>query len=113
MGAGAWDMISGFTYLTLRPGADPAAIHAAAAGVAEEGIVPRQRRGGEAPPLGRQDWRLVGVEDVHLSDADSPLKPGNRAGNARHVHDRRGPGAWNGLHQLHQSRDGRGKPAGP
>ena len=74
--AGAWDMISGFTYLTLRPGADPAAIHAALPQWQKK-AVPRQP--GESP-LGRQGWRLVGVEDVHLSDAESPVKPGIERG---------------------------------
>ncbi|HEX8308240.1 MAG TPA: FtsX-like permease family protein [Allosphingosinicella sp.] len=73
---GAWDMISGFTYLTLRPGADPAAIHAALPEWKKK-VVPRQP--GESP-LGRQDWRLVNVKDVHLSDAESPLKPGIERG---------------------------------
>jgi putative ABC transport system permease protein len=74
---GAWDMISGFTYLTLRPGADPAPIHAALPEWQKK-VVPRQPGGQE--PLGRQDWRLVNVKDVHLSDAESPLKPGIERG---------------------------------
>ncbi|HEX8240764.1 MAG TPA: ABC transporter permease [Allosphingosinicella sp.] len=78
IGAGAWDMISGFTYLTLRPGADPAAIHAALPEWTKK-AVPRQP-GGRESPLGRQAWRLVNVKDVHLSDAETPLKPGIERG---------------------------------
>ncbi|HEX8467435.1 MAG TPA: FtsX-like permease family protein [Allosphingosinicella sp.] len=75
---GAWDMISGFTYLTLRPGADPSPIHAALPEWQKK-VVPRQP-GAQEPPLGRQDWRLVNVKDVHLSDAQTPLKPGIERG---------------------------------
>ena len=76
--AGAWNMISGFTYLTLRPGADPAPIHAALPEWQKK-VVPRQP-GEQEPALGRQDWHLVAIKDVHLSDAESPLKPGIERG---------------------------------
>ena len=75
---GAWDMISGFTYLTLRPGADPAPIHAALPEWQKK-VVPRQP-GGQGPPLATEPWRLVNVKDVHLSDAESPVKPGIERG---------------------------------
>jgi putative ABC transport system permease protein len=68
VGPNAWNTIGGYTYVTLRPGADPAPIHAAMADWKKR-TVPAEP-GSREPPGSRQDWRLVNVRDVHLGEAE-------------------------------------------
>jgi len=74
----AWGWQSGWYYFSLRPGSDPAAIHAAMPGW--------ERRNIEDDVVGNQrindgdetDWRLVNVRDVHLGPAQgATMTPGN------------------------------------
>ncbi|HEX8669148.1 MAG TPA: FtsX-like permease family protein [Allosphingosinicella sp.] len=66
----AWTSIGGFTYVRLRPGADPAAI---VAGLPEwkKRNIPREE-GSTEPPGGRHGWGLVNIRDIHLGKAEGP-----------------------------------------
>lgn len=71
-----WGCISGYVYLKLRPGADPADIQGQLQAW-ERRNIPRDPGGGISEG-DMFDWRLVNVRDVHLSGADGPLeRPGN------------------------------------
>jgi len=74
----AWGWQSGWYYFTLRPGTDPAAIHAA--------LPAWERRNIEDDIIGDQrindgdetDWRLTNIRDVHLGEAQgAEMTPGN------------------------------------
>ena len=71
----SWGDINGWTFLRLRPGADPAQIHAGMAAWRQRHIA-RTDSGGD--PGRGVDWRLVDLADVHLSGAQDPtMTPGN------------------------------------
>ncbi|WP_166037268.1 ABC transporter permease [Sphingosinicella sp. YJ22] len=61
-----WGANSGWTYVTLRPGTDPAAINDNL-GPWEERNIPDQQFGDQMLNQGDfADWRLVNVRDIHL-----------------------------------------------
>ena len=73
-----WGWQSGWYYLTLKPGSDPAAIHAAMPAwekrnIADESFGDRKYNAGDD-----QNYKLVNVRDVHLGEAqDGAATPGN------------------------------------
>ncbi|MDP8993960.1 MAG: ABC transporter permease [Pseudomonadota bacterium] len=75
-----WGWISGWTYVTLRPGTDPATIHDRMAEW-ERRNIPDQTFGERTINQGEiGDWRLANVQDVHLGEAqDGAMTPGNDA----------------------------------
>jgi putative ABC transport system permease protein len=73
-----WGCINGFVYLKLRPGADPRAIERRLPAWERRAIPPTDVGGQQRREGDRYDWRLVNVEDVHLSGASGALeRPGN------------------------------------
>jgi putative ABC transport system permease protein len=73
-----WGCHSGWVWVKLKPGADPAAIEAALPAW-EKRAVPDQNAGEARFNAGdTQDWHLVNVRDVHLGKAqDAAMRPGN------------------------------------
>ena len=73
-----WGWQSGWVYVKLKPGADPAAIMAQMPAW-EKRNIPDQNVGGEHyNPGDDQDWHLVNVRDVHLGEAQNgSMTPGN------------------------------------
>ncbi len=73
-----WGWNSGWNYIQLRDGTDPATIHEAMPGW-EDRNIPDQDFGGRTLNQGDfGDWRLVNVQDVHLGIAQSgSVTPGN------------------------------------
>ena len=69
---------TGWVYLELRPGTDPAAIHAEMPAW-ERRNIPDENAGDATFNQGdQQDYRLVNVSDVHLGQAqESSMTPGN------------------------------------
>jgi putative ABC transport system permease protein len=74
----SWGEISGWNYVRLRPGSDPARIHAALPQWERRNIPPIDFGQGAIDGGQFQDWRLVNMRDVHLSDAQmGTMAPGN------------------------------------
>ncbi|MDQ4086469.1 MAG: ABC transporter permease [Pseudomonadota bacterium] len=74
----SWGEISGWNYVRLRPGTDPARIHAALPQWERRNIPPIDYGQGAIDGGQFQDWRLVNVRNVHLSDAQmGTMAPGN------------------------------------
>jgi putative ABC transport system permease protein len=73
-----WGCINGNVYAKLKPGADPEEIHRQMPAW-EKRNIPRSNVGGTAVGEGDNfDWRLVNVQDVHLSGAEGDIeRPGN------------------------------------
>jgi putative ABC transport system permease protein len=73
-----WGWQSGWYYVALRPGTDPATIHAQMPDW-EKRNIPTRVFGDETYNAGEeQDYRLVNVRDVHLGEAqDASATPGN------------------------------------
>ncbi len=69
-----WACITGTVYVKLRPGATVAPIHAALAAWEKRNIPPEVVGGRKVSEGDQFDWRLVNVQDVHLSGAE-PLSP--------------------------------------
>jgi putative ABC transport system permease protein len=74
----SWNNQGGWVYVKLRPGADVRQISAGLPAW-ERRHIPDDVDGSERTnPGDYQDWRLVNVRDVHLSDAqDATMRPGN------------------------------------
>ncbi|HYW16198.1 MAG TPA: FtsX-like permease family protein [Allosphingosinicella sp.] len=73
-----WGWQSGWHYVALKPGTDPAAIHAQMAAW-EKRNIPDEDFGGRKYNAGDdQDYRLVNIRDVHLGEAQTgAATPGN------------------------------------
>ena len=73
-----WGCQNGWSYLKLRPGADPDAIRAGFPAW-ERRNIPDENAGEARFNAGdEQDWHLVNIADVHLGDAqDGAMRPGN------------------------------------
>jgi putative ABC transport system permease protein len=73
-----WGWQSGWIYLKLRPGADPAAINAQLDAF-EKRNIPDIMFGGQSVNQGDfYDFKLANIADVHLGDAqEASMKPGN------------------------------------
>jgi putative ABC transport system permease protein len=72
-----WACVGSMVYLKLRPGADPRAI-ATRLPAWEQTIPPVEVAGQMRREGDRYDWRLVALQDVHLSGAPGVLtRPGN------------------------------------
>jgi putative ABC transport system permease protein len=72
-----WGDISGYNYVRLRPGSDPRAIAAAMPAWEKRNIPDTVAEPGDENPGKSQDWTLVNVRDVHLSQADGAMVPGS------------------------------------
>jgi putative ABC transport system permease protein len=73
-----WGCHSGWVWVKLKPGADPAAIQAALPAW-ERRNIPDENAGEARFNAGdNQDWHLINVRDVHLGKAqDAAMTPGN------------------------------------
>ena len=72
----SWGQMSGWTYVRLRPGTDPEAIHAQMPAWEQRNIAPDPRSGDHAGE--DQDWRLIPLTDIHLGIAQrASMTPGN------------------------------------
>jgi putative ABC transport system permease protein len=73
-----WGCINGNVYAKLKPGADPEEIHRQMPAW-EKRNIPRSNVGSVSVGEGDNfDWRLVNVQDVHLSGAEGDIeRPGN------------------------------------
>jgi putative ABC transport system permease protein len=73
-----WGCVNGYVYLKLRPGASAEDINSRLAAW-ETRNIPTAQIGGVTVSEGKEfDWRLVNVQDVHLSGAEGePERPGN------------------------------------
>ena len=75
-----WMMKNGWVYARLRPGADVRDIISQMPAW-ERRNIPDQVQGGQrANPGTNIDWRPVNVRDIHLSDAESGMRPINDRG---------------------------------
>ncbi len=74
----SWGEISGWNYITLKPGTDVETIHRQLPAW-EKRNIPDQTFGDRAENQGEfQDWKLVNVRDVHLGEAqEAAMRPGN------------------------------------
>jgi putative ABC transport system permease protein len=74
----SWGWVGGAVYVRLKPGADPAEIHAAMP-TWEKRNIPNWVDGPQVTNAGTtDDWTLVNVRDVHLGEAQqSVMTPGN------------------------------------
>ena len=74
----SWGWQSGWYYLTLRPGTDPAAIQAQLPAW-ERRNIPTERFGNQTFNQGdEQDWRVANIRGIHLGEAqDAAMSPGN------------------------------------
>ena len=76
-----WGCINGNVYLKLRPGADAEAINGQLAAWEKRNIPPVDVGGVKVSEGDAFDWKLVNVQDVHLSEAEGePERPGNDRG---------------------------------
>jgi putative ABC transport system permease protein len=74
----SWGEISGWNYVTLKPGADIEAIRAQLPAWEKRNIPDDNFEGRIENPGEGQDWRLVNVRDVHLGEAqEAAMRPGN------------------------------------
>jgi putative ABC transport system permease protein len=74
----SWGEISGWNYVKLRPGSDPAAIAAAMPAWEKRNVPPANFGQGPVDQGEFQDWKLVNVRDVHLGQAQmGAMAPGN------------------------------------
>jgi putative ABC transport system permease protein len=75
-----WGSNSGWNYVRLREGGDPAAIHAAM-DAWERRNIPTQQFGSRSLNLGQfSDWRLANVRDIHMGIAqEASMTAGNDA----------------------------------
>jgi putative ABC transport system permease protein len=73
-----WGWTSGWLYLSLKPGTDPAEIQRAFPAW-EKRNIPDQVYGETVYNAGsEQDWKLVNIRDIHLGEAKKgAMKPGN------------------------------------
>ena len=74
----SWNSQGGWVYVKLRPGARAEDINAQLPAWERRNIPDDVGEGPRTNPGDHQDWRLVNVRDVHLSDAqDASMRPGN------------------------------------
>jgi putative ABC transport system permease protein len=77
----SWNSQTGGYFVRLRDGADAAAINAALPTWKKRNIPDENNRTRRINAGDDQDWRLVNVRDIHLSDAQkSAMRPGNDKG---------------------------------
>ncbi|MGS1015693.1 ABC transporter permease [Allosphingosinicella humi] len=73
-----WGCQSGWVYVSLKPGSDPAAIQAALPAWEKRNIPDQNVDGIRYNPGDEQDWRLTNIRDVHLGIAqEGVMTPGN------------------------------------
>jgi putative ABC transport system permease protein len=76
-----WGCINGTVYLKLRPGADSEAINSQLPAWEKRNITPVDVGGVKVSEGDAFDWKLVNIQDVHLSEAEGePERPGNDRG---------------------------------
>jgi putative ABC transport system permease protein len=76
-----WGCVNGNVYLKLRPGADAEAINRQLPAWEKRNIPPVDVGGVKVSEGDAFDWKLVNVQDVHLSEAEGePERPGNDRG---------------------------------
>ena len=76
-----WGCINGSVYLKLRPGADAEEINRQLPAWEKRNITPVDVGGVKISEGDAFDWKLVNVQDVHLSEAEGePERPGNDRG---------------------------------
>jgi putative ABC transport system permease protein len=73
-----WGCQSGWVYVSLKPGSDPAAIQAALPAWEKRNIPDQNVDGIRYNPGDEQDWRLTNIRDIHLGVAqEGAMTPGN------------------------------------
>jgi putative ABC transport system permease protein len=76
-----WGCINGNVYLKLRPGADAEEINRQLPAWEKRNITPVDVGGVKVSEGDAFDWKLVNIQDVHLSEAEGePDRPGNDRG---------------------------------